>query len=151
MLQWKVDLQHAAACQHVIVAALCDTEGLFHAIVLRILRVMFWPRERRVCVTSKTDNLVLAQVRHARAHTDSRLPFYCKRKGLLEISDAAIDDSLKRKNVAVLGLAACHAGFRSLLREIETAMVFDQAPHHQELTVSALGSVCQSWSAPLQS
>lgn len=79
-------LQHV--CQHVIVAALCDTEGLFHAVVLHILRVMFWPRERRVCVTSKTDNLVLAQVRHARAHTDSSVK-------ASDISDAAIDDSLK--------------------------------------------------------
>ena len=77
----KVDIWYAAACQHVFVTALRDSEGLFHAVVLRVLRMMFWPWERWVCVTSKTDNLVLAQARHARTHTDPRPLFYCKRNG----------------------------------------------------------------------
>ena len=53
---------------------------------------------------------------------------------------------LKWKNdLPVLGLAGCHSEKRKLM-QVRRA---DQALYHHELTVSSLGSVCQSCTAPL--
>ena len=49
-------------------------------------------------------------------------------------------------DMPVLGLAGCHAEKWKLM-QVRRA---DQALYHHELTVSSLGSVCQSCTAPLQ-
>ena len=78
---------------------------------------------------------------------ETKFQVCCQRPYSEEGSDATLSIMKKKKwnDMPVLGLAGCHSEKWKLM-QVRRA---DQALYHHELTMSSLGSVCQSCTAPL--